>query len=204
MNPYRRRHHRYTAEVARHPAIPSSSLDDISRSKFVTVLGCAAQHGSPPDSLNLGSRMHWRPEGAGHYLLVFADGLLILTRGAYRRLPHPPAAPEPSGSKTVKAMVTLASVALGPVSELVDIAGHLAEGLTDIAMDRISERYAKAHPEWERENQEKLTAWQQAFAAEAADADGVLSLPRSDLVRYRSCRSCSTASICISVTISSG
>lgn len=149
----------------------------------MNIFGCAAQQGSPPDSLGLRSRMRWRPKGAGHYLCVFADGLLILTRSAYRQLPHPPAAPELAASKAVKSMVTVASVALGPVSPVVELAGHLAEGLTDLVIDHVTERYAKAHPQWEREHQEKVTSWQKTFAAQASTADGVLALPRADLVR---------------------
>lgn len=204
MNPYHRRHQRYTVEVPRHPAIPSLPAGDISRSTFVNMFACAAQQGSPPDSLALRSRMRWRPEGAGHYLCVFADGLLILTRHAYRRLPHPPAAPELAGSKALKSMVTIASVAVGPVSPVVELAGHLAEGLTDLVLDHVTESYAKAHPQWEREHQERVTAWQRTFAAQASAADGVLALPRADLVRVSIVPFMLYGSICISVTIRIG
>lgn len=163
--------------------MPSLSAGDISRSPFLQAFRCAAQHGSPPDSLALRSRLQWRPEGAGHYLCVFADGLLIVTRRAYHQLPHPPAAPELTGGKAVKSLVAIASIALGPVSQLVELAGHLAEGLTDLAIDHVTERYAEDHPQWQREHQEKVTAWQREFAAHVSTADGVIALPRVDLIR---------------------
>jgi hypothetical protein len=163
--------------------MPSLSAADIARSTFLLVLRWDVNLGSPPESLALGSRMRWRPAGAGHFVYLFADGLLVLTKEACRSLPRIPPLPELARIRVGKAVVLGAHTVTGPLSPLIDLAGMVAEGIADQALDDVNRRYDKAHPERGREHKEKAARWQQQFAAEILGADGVFALPRSNLVR---------------------
>lgn len=170
-------------EVPRHSSMPSLSADDIARSTF--FLGCRSDVnlGSPPDSLALGDRMRWRPVGAGHFVYFFADGLLILTRQAHRSLPRIPPPPSPPARAAVGQAVMLgAHAATGPLSPMVDLLGLVAEGMVDKVLEGVERRYEKAHPEREREHQDKVERWQRQLVADVRGADGIFALSRFDLV----------------------
>ncbi len=178
------RHKRYSVEVARHSGVPSLSASDIARSTFLLGSRWDVNLGSPPDSLALGSRMRWRPAGAGHYVYFFADGLLVLTRQARQSLPRiPPPLPELARTKAGKVVMFSAHAVAGHLSPLVDLAGMVVEGIADRALDGVSGRYEKAHPERELERQDKVARWQQQFAVEVLGTDGVFTLPRFNLVK---------------------
>jgi hypothetical protein len=108
-----KRHRRYSVGVPpRHGAVLSPSVSDRALSDFIAERRWDVNLGSPPDSLGLASRMRWRPAGAGHWVLVFAAGMLVLTRQARKRLPGvPPPVPEPARVRAGQALLSGAHAA---------------------------------------------------------------------------------------------